>query len=94
MNGINTGGLLDLPYGFVMFAEVNGLDEPRCKNRTRSTMKCRRKCCRKPKPVVKESGVQVNLFGNRFYRTKNTGRIVEIGEDQDTLGPTFRHGRY
>lgn len=68
------------------------IPRPTCKNTNRTTAKCRRMCCRRPKETVEDQGHQVNLFGNRFARTKNTGRLVEL--DDEVRGPSFKHGRY
>lgn len=40
-----------------------------------------------------EKSRQQTLYGGFFVRTKSTGRLVFL-EDEEATGPAFRHGRY
>ena len=55
--------------GSVTPAGLNGVKhvqpKPTCKNRSRSTMKCRRVCCRKKREPIVEEGRQSKLFIHR-----------------------------
>jgi len=44
-------------------------------------------------PGATEKSRQQTLYGGFFVRTKSTGRLVFL-EDEQATGPAFRHGRY
>lgn len=44
-------------------------------------------------PGENEKSRQQTIYGGFFVRTKSTGRLVFL-EDEEATGPAFRHGRY
>ena len=62
--------------------------EPPCKNRLRSTAKCRRACCRRKTEIVQDKTVQSRLvkrYSTRSLRELAEERINAIGASGTTV---------
>lgn len=62
--------------------------EPPCKNRIRSTAKCRRACCRRKTVDVQDKTVQSRLvkrYSTRSLRELAEERIQQIGDAATTV---------